>query len=657
MASPSQRRGGCGHMMAGFDLHSVCARCRDKKKGSDPCTKSPPEDCQHCDAFTPEQKTQIATPSYKLKKEKKDAKSTPAKDSDNSTLVDPALVSVLAVVDNQSTPGASTSEPVEKKKKTDPKHSKSSKSEKSVKQSSNRPATTSSESKPHSSSTDTKLLDMDKKWAERFNRLEALFLAKTVDPPRDPVFSTVKVTPAHAPPANVVRSDPFIKPQPQISQPTDPAGDSATDSSLHKSDVKTSSTQPDPPATAAVKKDLSSAFDVSRKESSSSDSDSDSSSDQPLLDILPEEGELSDEMDANLSDQEQSLSEEQSYRETMRGIRSYMGWDHIPDIDSGTTTSEDNPFAGPKPHAPGKVSINLPTDEWLCRKMAKLNITLTQGYPSRTSEAGGLQRDQFVRPPKSQQKWYGFHSNPKTDTEQSVSSWHTSSSKLNSTYLRIARQASIASQPPMSRPISQETLRKWERSARESTIICNHAASFNRCLLKVQQNMNSQLKAVRIESKGKTAVKVTDAVNELQFLLDFNSSICQAMAKAMEHLTEFIFVNMANTTLLRRDSYLKAGIKADTLNALRSAPLHLDTLFPDSIIKRAEEDITSFDKGRSGSSSYKGRRFHPYEHHDHKSDKQQERPAWKNLSRTQRRKQRKQSQYSSRPAKGQQQYK
>ena len=254
---------------------------------------------------------------------------------------------------------------------------------------------------------------MDKKWAERFNRLEALFLAKTVDPPRDPLFSTVKVTPAHAPPANVVRTDPFIKPQTQTSQPTDPAGDSATDSSLHKSGVKASSAQPDPPASATVKKHLSSAFDVSRKESSSSDDDSDSSSDQPPLDILPEEGELSDELEANFSDQEQSLSEEQSYRETMRGIRSYMGWDHIPDIDSGTTTSEDNPFAGPKPHAPGKVSINLPTDEWLCRKMTKLNITLTQGYPSRTSEAGGLQRDQFVRPPKSQQKWYGFHPNPK----------------------------------------------------------------------------------------------------------------------------------------------------------------------------------------------------------------------------------------------------
>ena len=106
-------------MMAGFDHHSVCARCRDKKKGSDPCTKTPPEDCQHCDALTPDQRAQIATPSYKLKKEKKDAKSTPVKDSDNPTLVDPALVSVLGAVDNQNTPGVSaSSEPVEKKKKT-----------------------------------------------------------------------------------------------------------------------------------------------------------------------------------------------------------------------------------------------------------------------------------------------------------------------------------------------------------------------------------------------------------------------------------------------------------------------------------------------------------------------------------------------------------
>ena len=124
--------------------------------------------------------------------------------------------------------------------------------------------------------------------------------------------------------------------------------------------------------------------------------------------------------------------------------------------------------------------------------------------------------------------------------------------------------------------------------------------------------MQSQLKAMRVENKRKSAAKLSAATEELQFLMDFNSSICQAMAKSMEHLTDFVFVNMANLTLLRRDSYLKAGIKADTLAALRTAPLHLPTLFPDSVIKQAEEDITSFDKGRSGS-VYKKGRYYPYE--------------------------------------------
>ena len=325
------------------------------------------------------------------------------------------------------------------------------------------------------------------------------------------MFGTVKVTPAHAPPANVVRPDPFLKTVSQPLQVTDPAVDSpATDSSQPRPAARAStSAQPAPAARETVQRQLTTAFDTSRKDSpSSSASDTDSlSSDRPPIDIFPEEGELSDDPEANLSDQEQSLSEEQSYRETMRGIRLYMNWEHIPDIDSSATTSEDNPFPGPKVHTPGKVSVNLPTNEWLCRKMSRLNITLVQGYPTRTSEAGGLLRDQFVRPPKSQQKWYGFHANPKKDSGQTVSTWHTGSSRLNSTYLRIARQAGIATSPPMSRPISQENLRKWERSARESTVICNHAAGFNRCLLKIQGNMNNQLKALRVESKGKAAAK------------------------------------------------------------------------------------------------------------------------------------------------------
>ena len=70
-------------------------------------------------------------------------------------------------------------------------------------------------------------------------------------------------------------------------------------------------------------------------------------SDQPPMDLFAEEGELSDDQELTITDTDQSLSEGDTYRETMRGIRSYMGWTHIPDIDSGTTTSDDNPFGGP----------------------------------------------------------------------------------------------------------------------------------------------------------------------------------------------------------------------------------------------------------------------------------------------------------------------
>ena len=83
----------------------------------------------------------------------------------------------------------------------------------------------------------------------------------------------------------------------------------------------------------------------------------------------------------------------------------------------------------------------------------------------------------------------------------SVTSWNTDSSRLNSQYLRIARQAKIASNPPQSRPISQERL---EKSARETLVFCNQAACFSCCLLKVQQNMQTKLKTIRTESEGKS---------------------------------------------------------------------------------------------------------------------------------------------------------
>ena len=115
--------------------------------------------------------------------------------------------------------------------------------------------------------------------------------------------------------------------------------------------------------------------------------------------------------DISLTDTNQVFTEEQTYRETIHGVHSYMGWTHILDIDTHTSSAEDNPFAASKQQPTGKVSVNLPKENWLCRKMDGLNLTLTQGCPSRSSEAGGLQRDQFVKHSKSHAKWYGLHPN------------------------------------------------------------------------------------------------------------------------------------------------------------------------------------------------------------------------------------------------------
>ena len=69
MSSPGQRRGSCGHAMAGFDSHSKCACCRDKGLGDDPCVQK--KECDICRGFTPEQILQLSTLTYRDRKDKK----------------------------------------------------------------------------------------------------------------------------------------------------------------------------------------------------------------------------------------------------------------------------------------------------------------------------------------------------------------------------------------------------------------------------------------------------------------------------------------------------------------------------------------------------------------------------------------------------------
>ena len=180
-------------------------------------------------------------------------------------------------------------------------------------------------------------------------------------------------------------------------------------------------------------------------------------------------------------------------------------------------------------------------------------------------------------------------------------SWSPEPAKLNSAFSRIARR-SLPTAPP-SRTFSQDLLRHWERAAREQTVMCNQAAGLSRCLTKVQDAISAQLKNLHLDKgKGKWSERTQQAVDELEYLVTFNRSISQAMAKTMQDLSEGVFISMANFTLAHTDrnsylEYLHAGVKQDTLTALRTAPIHLQSLFPDQLLIKAEEECPEVRRG------------------------------------------------------------
>ena len=83
--------------------------------------------------------------------------------------------------------------------------------------------------------------------------------------------------------------------------------------------------------------------------------------------------------DASRDDPDSEPTEEANYRETMRGVRSFMNWHKVPEFETVSSTADDNPFAGAHVQPTGKVSVKLPVDDWLCRKMSRLNLTIREG--------------------------------------------------------------------------------------------------------------------------------------------------------------------------------------------------------------------------------------------------------------------------------------
>ena len=136
-------------------------------------------------------------------------------------------------------------------------------------------------------------------------------------------------------------------------------------------------------------------------------------------------------------------------------------------------------------------------------------------------------------------------------------------------------------------------------------------AGFNRCITKIQDSVQDQLKILHAElGKGKSSAKAQSALDELHYLTSFNKNVSFAMGKLLQHLSDFTFIQMANLTLVRRDSYLehlKQGVKPDTFSALRNCPLNGYALFPDAVIRKAEDKIAQYENTKRTSQPGPGR--------------------------------------------------
>ena len=147
MSSPGQKRGTCGHVMALFDSHKKCARCREKGVGDDPCVKK--LKCQICKVFTPSQVQQLATPTCKSRKERGEQKKSTTESDATPTLVDPSEVTLLGRV-HADKPSSVESTRTKKKKHSD--------------------GSPKSSNRRHSSKpTSDDLKSLDEKWSDRFS--------------------------------------------------------------------------------------------------------------------------------------------------------------------------------------------------------------------------------------------------------------------------------------------------------------------------------------------------------------------------------------------------------------------------------------------------------------------------------------------------------
>ena len=82
-----------------------------------------------------------------------------------------------------------------------------------------------------------------------------------------------------------------------------------------------------------------------------------------------------------LSEEKRELSEDMNYRETVRSVCAFLGWNFIPDfeLDTGGTDSSKNPWKEKIPRKPVKF-------QWKCQLITRC---VKKCYPSRSQDEGG----------------------------------------------------------------------------------------------------------------------------------------------------------------------------------------------------------------------------------------------------------------------------
>ena len=610
---PPQRKGACGHIMAGFDMHIRCARCRDKKKGDDPCVRGLA--CVVCDALTPQQKTQLSNPVYQKRAQKHSDREpqAPADDVEDTHSIPETEVVQDPVPDAE----AAVSTGIQSTSGSPPQLSPVRGRRQSPGRSATSPSPERKKGKRRKLSVedmDTKLSVFDSSINTRLAKLEALITARLFTPD---VSAKVPPTAANPP----VSDTPFFPPRtsasvtttgqlPVLSQPDS----STTTTSLSSAPLLSTGTTRSTGPPIVRKLPVSATVSVPPPEEEFIDADIEEQ-EQELS-----EGEISDPHPPDVEITDESFSppatEEHTYRDTIQGVRSFMGWDHIPNLDSASS-AEDNPFQFSSCKPVGKVSIKLPVDDWLCRRFEDLNTRIVSGYPASSAEPSPLGRDQFLRHTATG-KWYDVHVPDQEDfpSGRTVRHWPQHQARNNSSLPRVLK-AGTSTRPPLSRPISQENLRRWEKASRVNTYIINQTAALSRCIVRIHESLDSQIASLKSSPLSAEQQKIA---KELDFLVSFEQTVMTSLQRSITDLSGSVFTDLANLVLLRRDSYLdnlKFGVKPDTIATLRASPLHLPTLFAEEAVLKAEKEITEaesrpgfhtgFTRGQGGRGRGRGR--------------------------------------------------